>query len=509
MDSGGPVCESTDEATFKIMASDLIEREESKLSDMKKFKRAKRLMPELKNLLAALLEFLATNHKRLFDWIVDGDDKIELSHVLEELQTQEVDEAGFCVYALQLRVDDPKALHHMLSLDQSEKRQQKRSIDDFMYYNDLQAMDAPAYFSYVGQCSTTTSTHRLGQHLAGKSGAVLVETVVNAAKNQPGSSVPRYVHRVLVAQQQLRMFAQHVILDIAEVTNWVEVFLMHLLGTCVRQKKNGLNIADGSFYGNNSDAAAAGRENLSFSPSVLAQLASMFTTAHRCQNPDQPCERALKKHDDVFYSLCQSCEVAKPETSFIVARLIRSDEGVESVVAHGEGIPHNQAVAIRREACQQALQTYAVNNLTRQTCYERHSLVQPLETAVRNCSCVLVPTRLLKDKHAVHCLVSLPDAAPRFVKSSQFKKDSTTCEHDVSFCREADCRNRRLIEFAHVDGQGKTNDSFKFTMFALCCEHKNKYTKAKKLDKNLPDLEYVRAKFDINTREWVLDENNI
>ena len=261
-----------------------------------------------------------------------------------------------------------------------------QNLNDFIYKNKLTEFlkkeTGTVSFGYVGQTSSNMSPgERFKQHQRGKSGASLVEAILDVYRElSPGD----FRFYVILSEDFLNALAKKVGLELKVVTNVAEIICINILRTANIYRCMGLNVEYGKrFGGANYDAAAAGRANLSFSPQMLADLKELFPeTQHCCHN--ETCGNAMRLERGNFYAFCQKCSTTFRKT-YIVARVVEVD-GEKRVHAAEDQMPKRDAEDIRRQYFLSSVKAFNVNKNTKGKPFAPGSLIKPIQAIVERSS---------------------------------------------------------------------------------------------------------------------------
>lgn len=434
----GPVLENTDDAElprvdeFGVLSYKLLG---GPLKRVTKFFSCD--LEKTYKLFQLLLGYMKETHPGLWEWVKGSRDNIFTSEMLN-LATNELDKEkpGFSVYFMEFKVQDGKRLGELLLSQQNTTR---RTMD-FVLDNGLLdlAGNTPIVLKYVGQTSAVSPVSRLQQHLAGNSGAVLVESVVSVLT--PAEMF--HTHSVLIPCSKLNEIAMNLGMQPRQITNMSEILLINLMKCTQKDMQYGLNVDSGSLFGEYFDAAEAGRQNRDFPPTLIMDMRKLFVTGELCQS--DKCLNVLRRHKDTLYTLCQKCSVLGK--TYKIGRVVTDENGRVGAVQAGDGMPRQVASDLRRIAVQRSLSLYKLN--------EKHRCVP-----------------FLKD--------TLPPPLAEFVNETGH------------LCDVEGCPSRRQIELPHVAQKGKANDKLTWGISSKCKKH---YIKG--------ESGFRRAEFDVQGEVW-------
>lgn len=439
---GGPVVENKDDSdddtrhiAFKLLAGPLKRVTRYFHSDIRKTVKHLQL----------ILDYAKETHPGLWEW-VKGSRSGNFSSDMLNLNTNQLEahKLGHSVYYMELKVDDGKGLGQLLL---SQPNTTRRTMD-FVLDNNLLDLpeNTPIVLKYIGQTSAVAPVTRLQQHLNGNSGAVLVQSVVQAFQTniEPPADILN-AHSVLIPCAKLNDFSLRLGLTMKQATNISEILLINLLRATQQDKLFGLNVDCGSLFGEFFDAAEAGRQNRNFPPTVIQDLRNLFVTGECCQR--EQCLNVVRKHNNVIYSLCQSCSGPfGPNKTHVIASVVTDKNGRVGVVQSGDGMTRNEANNLRRLAVQRSLGVYDLNKAHRCVPFLEDSLPDPLNESV------------------------------------------TEFGH---MCDVEGCSSRRRIDKPHVAKKGKSNDSLTWGISSRCKRHHIK-----------GESRMRRAYFDVQSEVW-------
>lgn len=388
-------------------------------------------------LMMLILGYMKETHPGLWEWVKGSRDSNFTSDMLN-LSTNDMEKyiPGFSVYFMEFKVQDGKRLGQLLL---SQPNPTRRTMD-FVLDNGLLDMEenTPIVLKYVGQTSAVSPVTRLQQHLAGNSGAVLVESVVSVLN--PAEIL--HTHAVLFPCATLKEFASKLGMDAKHVTNMTEIFMINLMKCTQKDMLFGLNVDSGSLFGEHFDAAAAGRQNCDFPPTLVIDMRELFVTGHMCKSDE--CLNVVRRHNDTLYTHCQKC--SRRGETYVIATVKTDKNGRVGAVQAGDGMRREIANDRRRIAVQRSLTVYKLNAEHRCVPFLQDSLPPPLNELVNDTG---------------------------------------------HLCDVEGCSSRRRIELPHVAKRGKSNDSLTWGISSRCKRH---YIKG--------ESGFRRAYFDVQGEVW-------
>jgi hypothetical protein len=326
--------------------------------------------------LVKLLQSLSEEQPQIYDWIQA---RRRRSPPIELFECPEIDADldlnGHSVYWFEIKSNSVKTLaddllRHVIPGRSAETHK-------LVFGNSLLDEENSCSFGYIGQTSRTSPRQRHEQHLSGRGGAVLVESMIGSIPRPYETNQFRF--GVAFRNQTILSLAQELNMDADAVTNAVEVILINLLKTANRCSFRGLNVDFGKRFGQFYNAAAAGRGNVNkFTPQMMVDLRKMFPdTGILCQNV--PCENVLQLQRDTLYAFCQRCAQFNP--TYKVARVVKN-QGVSGVVKARDLMPQKQANSIRNYHAKISEAAFKENKKTRGVPFATDSLIGAMETIV-------------------------------------------------------------------------------------------------------------------------------
>ena len=326
--------------------------------------------------LVKLLQSLSEEQPQIYDWI---EARRRRSPPIELFECPEIDAdldlSGHSVYWFEIHSNSVKTLADNLLRHVIPRR--NAETHKFVFGNSLLDQENGCSFGYIGQTARTSPRQRHEQHLSGRGGAVLVESMIGSIPRPYEQNQFRF--GVAFRNRAIRNLAQELNIDADTVTNCVEIILINLLKTANRCSFNGLNIDFGKRFGQFYNAAAAGRGNVSkFTPQMMVDLRKHFPdTGVLCQNV--PCDNVLQLQRGTLYAFCQRCAQFNP--TYKVGHVVTS-QGVSGVVKARDLMPQKQANAIRNYHAKINEAAFKENKKTRGVPFATGSLMDKIETIV-------------------------------------------------------------------------------------------------------------------------------
>lgn len=337
-----------------------------------------------------------TEQQKVFDWISETETSrssrspiglFDIPQYSDEDEDDPImDKRGNSVYWLEIHI--PHA--NKLVTNLLQKIRGRHNTHYFFFGNNLHKLkdDTRAVtFGYVGQTSATSPRERFNQHKQGRSGARLIEAIMESYPEGERDEI-KFSFCVISSGHSISALAGKLgDLGLDErgrkvVTNVAEIININILKTANIYSCMGLNVEYGRrFGGAGFDAEAAGRGNLkNFTERMIMDLETLFPdTGYRCQAV-VPCENALRLERGSLYAYCQRCAVRANQT-YIVARVVTQENGEKTVVEAKDQMPKRDAVRIRRFLCGLSSDAYRVNK-ERGVPFAGNSLIKPIQDIV-------------------------------------------------------------------------------------------------------------------------------